>query len=297
MSELRLLETKHPDKQATRRYDALVGIDHQKQELLDELTLLLDPARLATWLKKHHPGGLSFIDSTTAKAPFILLSGEVGCGKTALATSIATPLAKVLDRRIICLETPSDIRGRGLVGELSARITEAFTQAKAMATQAMPGLLVIDEGDDLATSRAQMQAHHEDRAGLNVLLKQIDLLAREKTPLVVLLITNRASALDPAILRRAALHLRFDRPSDEARRALFERLLEGAPHRPADIDELVRASRREPIPYSYSDLTVRLAQAAVRKAWSSNQPFGPSFLKETLGEIEPSPLVDAPPVA
>jgi SpoVK/Ycf46/Vps4 family AAA+-type ATPase len=294
MSELNLLETKHPDKHAAQRYGALVGIDDQKRDLLDELTLLLDGGRLDAWLHKHHPGGLSFVDAWGPKIPFVLLSGEVGCGKTALATSIATPLAEQLQRRVVCLETPSDIRGWGRVGEISARITEAFTQAKSKAKHMGLGLLVIDEGDDLATSRAQMQAHHEDRAGVNVLLKQIDLLAREETPLAVLLVTNRAATLDPAIMRRAALHLRFDRPSAAARRAIFGSLLRGTKHRTTDIEELVVASEHATVPYSFSDLTARLAQAAMRRAWSSDQPFGATALKEALHTIEPSPLVEGP---
>jgi SpoVK/Ycf46/Vps4 family AAA+-type ATPase len=295
VSELHLSETKHPDKLATQRYEALAGLDAQKQELLDELILLLDGHRLAAWCRKHHSRGLPVIDAAERRAPLVLLSGEVGCGKTALATSIASPLAEHLDKRVICLETPSNIRGSGRVGEISARITDAFAQARSKVEHAGPGLLVIDEGDDLATSRAQMQAHHEDRAGLNVLIKEIDRLARERVPLVVLLVTNRASVLDPALTRRAALHLRFDRPAADVRRAIFERVLAGTKHRKEDIGALVERSARAPVPYSSSDLAVRLTHAALRKAWREDRPFGPEVLREVLDELEPSPLVGEAP--
>lgn len=291
MSELTLLETKHPDKSARRRYDALVGIDAQKQRLLDDLVLMLAPREFEKWRARHHPRGLPFAEAGAASSRLLLLSGEVGCGKTALASSVATPLAERLEQRVLVLETPSDIRGWGKVGEISARLTDAFTQAKARAREFDAALLVIDEADDLATSRAQMQAHHEDRAGLNVLLKQLDLLAREKVPLVTLLITNRASALDPAILRRAASHLRFSRPDASAREALFYAMLHKTSTTERDIAALIEASERE-VPFSYSDLTERLGRLALRRAWSADRPFDAAVLRETLAELEPSPLIE-----
>lgn len=293
MTELQLMETRHPDRPSRQRYDALVGIDAHKQRLLDDLLLMLAPERFEQWRRRHHPRGLPFASSGAASSPLILLSGEVGCGKTALALSVATPLAERLDRRVLVLETPSDIRGSGRVGEISARLTETFSQAKARAREAGAALLIIDEADDLATSRAQMQAHHEDRAGLNVLLKQIDQLTRERVPLVTLLITNRASALDPAILRRAASHLRFSRPGASAREALFNRILDGAPADERKMAELVEATGGRPILFSYSDLTERVGRLALRRAWTSDRPFDAAILLETLRDIEPSPLVES----
>ncbi len=167
MTELELLETRHPDKVAQARFDELVGIDDQKQQLLQELRMLLQPEVIAGWEKRHHPKGLDLARRMSQRSPLVLLEGDVGCGKTALAGSIGSPLASALGERVVALETPSNIRGTGLVGELSARITAAFGQAKSRVRNGQ-GLLIIDEGDDLATQRAQMQAHHEDRAGLNV---------------------------------------------------------------------------------------------------------------------------------
>jgi SpoVK/Ycf46/Vps4 family AAA+-type ATPase len=259
----------------------------QKQRLQDELLLLLAPERLKPWLKKHHPKGLPLTEVAGKTSPLVLLSGEVGCGKTALATTIATPVARELGEKIHVLETPSNIRGTGLVGELSSRVTDAFTQAKVRVGKGY-GLLVIDEADDLALSRAESQAHHEDRAGLNVLLKQLDMLARERSRLAVIMITNRASSLDPAVTRRAALLLEFTRPGRAERQHLFERLLEGVSHTQTDIEELVKRSERE-VPYSYSDLTQRVARAALLDSWRVNVPFGPDSLLAALDRVEPSP--------
>lgn len=297
MSELKLLETVHPQKEAQARFEALVGIDSHKQQLVSELSLRLDVSRVKKWQKHHHPKGLPIMSALTSGPPLVLLSGEVGCGKTALATSVGTPLAHELDRKIVALETPSNIRGRGLVGELSARITEAFDQACARAAHGSDGsLLIIDEADDLATAREQSQAHHEDRAGVNVLIKQIDRLARESIPLVVMLITNRAQALDAAVTRRACLHLRFERPDRRQRRAVMERLLLGTSANAGDLDMLAEASRAKGnVPFSFSDLTLRLARSALQTAIHQDRPFDAALLLDELARIEPSPLVVARP--
>src|SRR6185369_266833 len=104
------------------------------------------------------------------------------------------------------------------------------------------------------TARAQMQAHHEDRAGVNVLVKQVDRIGRERIPLAVLMITNRSRALDPAVVRRASLLLRFGRPDAAQRQVVMERLLAGTRVSREDVDALVTASEpRGGIPYSFSD--------------------------------------------
>ena len=89
MTELHLLETTHPDKNAMTAFDALVGIDEHKSALLDELVALLDRTRLDAWQQKHHPKGLGFTRRLTQSAPLVLLSGEVGCGKTAVANAVS----------------------------------------------------------------------------------------------------------------------------------------------------------------------------------------------------------------
>ena len=60
-------------------------------------------------------------------------------------------------------------------------------------------VVIIDEADAIAQSREFGQMHHEDRAGVNALIRGIDTVATERRPVLVLLCTNRLSALDPAI--------------------------------------------------------------------------------------------------
>lgn len=291
MNEIQLLEAVHPDADAEARFDDLVGLDETKQALLDELVGLIDPGRLTRWEAKHHAGGLELSRRWKKSTPLVLLSGDVGCGKSVLAGSIGTPLAKKLDRRVVSLETPSDLRGFGHVGEMSARITDAFAQARRRAKVIGAGLLVIDEADDIATARSQNQAHHEDRAGLNVLIKQIDQVARSGDPLAVILITNRHAVLDPAVRRRASLHLTFARPDREARRALFLRVFAGAKIAKAEWAALVDSSDRS-VPFSYSDLVDRLARSVLRNAQRRDVAVSFDLILECLTKLEPSPLME-----
>jgi SpoVK/Ycf46/Vps4 family AAA+-type ATPase len=290
MAVLELLETVHPDDSIQKRFEALVGIDEHKQRLLDGLLFLMAHKRLDTWIQRHHPQGLPLVEEVRGAPPLVLLAGEVGCGKTELAATVATPLANELGEKVLALETPSDIRGTGMVGELSARVTAAFTQARAKVNKGV-GLLIIDEADDLGLSRSEHQAHHEDKAGLNVLIKQIGALAQAKTRMAVVMITNRARAMDPALLRRATLTLEFTRPGATERRLLFERLLSTCRHSPKDVEMLVKRSERDVL-FSYSDLTQRVARAALLDSWRRNEPFGPGSLLAALARVEPSPWME-----
>lgn len=196
-----------------------------------------------------------------------------------------------MDRRIFCFETPSNIRGAGRVGEISNRITETFTQAKAKLRGDGIGILIIDEADDLATDREQNQAHHEDRSGVNVLIKQIDSISKDKANLAVILITNRLKALDPAVIRRASQVIAFVRPDAKGRKQVFQTILEGADVTEKDINELVKASERKETAYSFSDLIQKIGRQSILKAIEHDRPFDKTILLEVLSSVEPSPSI------
>ena len=60
--------------------------------------------------------------------------------------------------------------------------------------------------------------------------------------MLVVLCTNRFRALDPAVVRRAALIETFERPSEEERRELFTLTLTGVAADGEQIDALVAAT-------------------------------------------------------
>ena len=289
--ELQLNEARHPNPVAQHNYDNLIAIEEQKSFLLNTLHLFFDTDRVSKWHKKHHHSKLAFFENIISGTPLVILVGDVGCGKTALAHTIATPLGKLIDKRVLCFETPSNIRGVGRVGEISNRITEAFTQAKSKVKGNDIGILIIDEADDLATDREQNQAHHEDRAGLNVLIKQIDSVGREKSNLAIVLITNRLKALDPAVVRRATQIVRFDRPDKEGRKEVFKYIFSGTEITSKDIDDLVKATERKDTAYSFSDLIQKVAKQALFKSIEEDKAFDKNFYLKILEKVQPSPSI------
>jgi AAA+ superfamily predicted ATPase len=288
---LKLPEYHHPNKESMKDYNLLVGIDEQKKELLKTLSMLLDDKKLQHWEKKFHSKGLPVFAHLKTSNPLVILSGEVGCGKTALAHSIGTPLADLLKTPIKVFETPSNIRGSGLVGEISNRITEVFETAKARLKNDEVGLLIIDEADDIATSRAQNQAHHEDRAGLNVLIKQIDSIKKSNKRLAIIMITNRVVVLDPAIRRRTSLHAIFERPTGEKLEKLLTWLFDGTELKQSDLKKLIQICNSHKIPYSYSDLIQRVAKQTLFEAVDKDVAFTTDLFQQTLEKTEPTPLL------
>jgi SpoVK/Ycf46/Vps4 family AAA+-type ATPase len=289
--EVKLQEHKHPNPAAEAAYNELIAIDMQKEALLNTLELFFDKAKVENWQKQHHPKGLDFFKNLTGGTPLIILAGDVGCGKTALAHSIASPLGKRIDKRIMVFETPSNIRGAGRVGEISNRITDAFEQVKLKIKSGQLGILIIDEADDLATDRDQNQAHHEDRAGLNVLIKQIDLIARENVDLGVILITNRLKVLDPAIIRRATQVIEFGRPDENGRKLVFKELFKDSSLSESDYKELNEAGSHSEIPFSFSDLIQKAGKQALYYAIQNNMPFGKDVYIKIIKGVKPSPII------
>ncbi|SHG30824.1 ATP-binding protein [Flagellimonas flava] len=287
-----LFDTEHPNKSSEKQYDELIGIDENKSNLLSSLSLLLDSNKIKNWHSKHHKKEIALVNQIYSGTPLVILSGDVGCGKTALAQSIGTPLSCKLDKKIIAFETPSNIRGSGLVGEISNRITEAFDQAKRKLGKDKSGILIIDEADDIATSRSQNQAHHEDRAGLNVLIKQIDLIRKDAVNLAVILITNRVDALDPAVRRRTSLHLVFERPTGEKAEEVVRYILKDIEYDESKLDDVMNYIKDQRVPYSFSDLIHRVAKQAIYKAIEIDKPFTIDLFKSTLENTIPSPLID-----
>jgi len=287
---LKLIQYRHPDKLATKKFDSLVGIDEHKTDLLYALQSIIDDKGLKSWTKKHHSKGLPYIEGVLTGDSLVILSGDVGCGKTELAHCIGTPLSKAMGgETIILFETPSDIRGGGHVGEVSLRITAAFDSAKSSLKKGEYGILLIDEGDDLATSREQTQAHHEDRSGVNVLIKEIDKIQRDKINLAVILITNRADALDAAVTRRASLHLEFQRPDEAILKVLLKKVFDGLEFYEDSFDEIITACKKNETSYTYSDITKRIAKQSMISAWRQDIPLTKEIILNIISKTKPSP--------
>lgn len=276
----------YPDEEARAWYERLVGLDEHKERLLVELEILLYPERLEQWSMRHHGGRvLGLIALHRNRIPLILLEGDVGTGKTALAETVGDALARVVGGRVHLLKINTQVRGTGQVGEMSDLIAQAFAQAatQAASLEGEPVLLLLDEADALAASRDTQQMHHEDKAGLNTLLQRLDNLRLTHLPLAAIFITNRPDALDPAIRRRAALDLHFERPDDQLRAQIFRDAVPELALNQAQVAELVRLTgpgehKNGSVGFTASDLTDRLLPAAMRAAYRASRALSAADL-------------------
>ena len=104
--------------------------------------------------------------------------------------------------------------------------------------------------------------------------------------------TNRLSALDPAVRRRAADVLSFARPNDDQRRFVLSSRLETLGIGRQDIDQLVTATgpqrgAREH-GFTFSDLTQRLLPTIVLDAYPSRPVDGARAI-EIARDMAPTP--------
>lgn len=288
-----------PDPDAQGRLARLVGMDDKIKRLANVLGVLINPTGLRKWQDKHHADAGGLLDSVIRRPPLVVLSGDVGSGKTELAETIGDKVARQEDIDITLLPLSLSSRGQGRVGEMTQLVSAAFEHAfkeaskfKSAKGAARGGvILLVDEADALAQSRESDQMHHEDRAGVNAFIRGIDRFANGGLPAVVLMCTNRLNALDPAVRRRAADILVFERPDAAQRHAVLSRRLGSAGFGKADLEALVAATGEQPkraYGFTYSDITQRLLPAIVLDAYPDG-PIKPARAIELAQLILPTP--------
>ncbi len=263
-------ETPLPDEALAKRQTTLLGFDPRYSRVHDQLRLLLNVGQLATWNKQHHGGKLAICDLVAEQYPLVIFHGDVGTGKTAMAECMANRLVtEAKSEDSILFKLSNRVRGSGMVGEMGTLIAEAFRKVVQSAGKHRRAILVIDEGDSLAAARTQQHSHHEDKVAVNTLIQCIDDLRQYGGRIVVFLCTNRLTALDAALHRRAAIIEEFRRPSDDERRQLFTMDLAALSLSATQLSQLVTATggqSGQPA-WTYSDIRTRLYPAALAKAY------------------------------
>lgn len=288
-----------PDPDAQERLSRLVGLDEQKMRLSKMLGTLINSAGLEAWASRYHPGSEAYVSGILKRPPLIVLCGDVGSGKTELAETIGDMVARQEDIEITLLPMSLSTRGQGRVGEMTQMVSAAFEHAYQEASKlvgpsgrARGGvILLIDEADALAQSRESSQMHHEDKAGVNAFIRGIDRLSNGGLPVAVIMCTNRLSALDPAVKRRAAEILVFERPEAKQRHLVLSDALAPFGLSAPDIDTLVDVTgptKDRPHGFAFSDLTQRLIPSIILDAYPNSKVTGSRAI-QIATETMPTP--------
>ncbi|KAK4337165.1 hypothetical protein RND71_043481 [Anisodus tanguticus] len=184
-----------PDEKPEVSYADIGGLDIQKQEIREAVELALTHFELYKQIGIDPPRG-------------VLMYGPPGCGKTMLAKAVAhhTTAAFI---RVVGSEFVQKYLGEG-----PRMVRDVFRLARENA----PAIIFIDEIDAIATKRfdAQTGADREVQRILLELLNQMDGFD-QTTNVKVIMATNRADTLDPALLRPGRLDRKIEFPMPDRR--------------------------------------------------------------------------------
>lgn len=278
-------------------YDSLVGLDSVKGRLIKEVIFLTSPEALEKWSKDKHKGKkISAVKTVEQRSPFLIFGGDVGTGKTALAESVGSAISEAIHKSVKLFRLSIMTRGGGIVGEMTKLITAAFKAVEAQANSLGGStILLLDEADALAQSREAVQMHHEDRAGVNALIQGIDRIRMNTKTVLIIFCTNRLSAIDPAVRRRAADIFEFKRPTEEQRKDLFKQYLPELDLKAEEIEKLVSLtgeSNNRKYAFSYSDIVNKLIPNAVFSSYPNEALTFDALKKAAQGTIPTAPFME-----
>ncbi len=275
--------------------ETLIGFDENYKSLKNHLMAVLMPDRIDKWSKKHHKQVIPLCGVIRQRYPLFLFSGDVGTGKTVTAECAADRLTRDMGKGGFLLKLSTRVRGRGLHGEMSQLIQNAFENLTVQAGKKRLSFLLIDEADSIASLRSTEQMHQEEKAAVNTLIQKIDEIRQVGGRAVVFLCTNRANVIDQAVVRRAALHIEFSRPDKEECLKLLAHDLEGVGLTFEELDELASLTSAGGCygdsGYTFSDFRFRFLPEALIRSFP-DQPLTFSILKEAMLAVKPSPKID-----
>merc|ERR1711935_883723 len=184
------------------KYSDVGGMDVQKQEIREAVELPLTHFDLYRQIGIDPPRG-------------VLLYGPPGTGKTMLAKAVANATTAAFIR-VVGSEFVQKYLGEG-----PRMVRDVFRLAR----ENSPAIIFIDEIDAIGTKRfdAQTGADREVQRILLELLNQMDGFD-QTTSVKVIMATNRADTLDPALLRPGRLDrkIEFPLPDRRQRRLIFQ---------------------------------------------------------------------------
>lgn len=282
-----------PNAEIKSRTQTLIGFEDKFKRIFGNLKLLLDSEGLIEWSKTFHRTELPIIHQLTDRYPLIILEGDAGTGKTVSAEGIADRMVRELKREGFFLKLSTRVRGEGLHGQMGNLVNSAFEELKTQAGKKRLAFLLIDEADAIATSRSTLQMHQEEKAAVNTLIQKIDEVRELKGRAVIFMSTNRLQFIDEAIVRRAAVVLKFERPDDSERKDLFANSLKGVKltdEQLSVLSNLTGPKENNNLGHSFSDIMLKILPEAIASSFP-DKALTFDVLCKTIQKIKPSPQI------
>jgi len=210
----------------------------------------------------------------TAKPSGVILAGPPGTGKTLLARAVAGECGAHLEV----------VSGPELLNPYVGATEQALRDLFDRARRNVPALVLFDELDGLAPSRADAEAHHQ-RSVVAQLLALLDGL-ETRNGISVLATTNRPEAIDPALRRPG----RFDQvvwmkpPDKHGRAAILTHYLKPLRLAPElDVEKLatnLAAKTPHATGADLEHLCLTAARICVKEAIAREGKDGPAIREE-----------------
>jgi len=285
----------YPDDRAATRYAALVGMEDVKSRLHNELAVKLAPERLADWSDRYgHQKLVSELSPAQSLAPVIVLLGDSGTGKTALAESLGDPLARSLrvgmrGYRISTHPSSAQELERALNPTACVQVTGI------QPTPSIRGHIFICD-QHYAQGTVPVDRYHGGPrpAAVARALQTAEALAARGEAAVVIVCVSHSTQIDPAVRRLSLEPLLLTRPNAAQRETVLRRLTVGLPVTDAELVRLVRSTGpRDGTPgYTYGDLVQRLMHAAILESYP-DRPLTAATLIAVARRLSPTPAAIA----
>lgn len=229
-------------------------IIHEKEKVsLDDVFIHDESRQTITQLMREY----RFIDELRRyRLPVnnkLMLHGSSGCGKTTTAKAIAS----MLNKPLYILNLSNFVSAK--IGETSQNVKRVFDKASRESA-----VLFLDEFDQIGKARSNDDKEvGEMRRLVNTLLQLMDYFPERA---LLIAATNFLEIIDPAIVRRFQVMVRYTMPSNEVLDTYYDKIAEELPEHLKVFTRRYGISYAEARDYAYTQVKNILIEELERAA-------------------------------